>query len=145
MTHDQFKKAADYWKNKKQNAMPEERLKKTVLEYISSNNTCALATGTGDYVRCTPIEYSYHDGKFWMFSEGGEKFIGLEKNENVCLAIYDKYEGSGQSEEHTGNGKGRTCGTFFRYIQYTCTDQEAPSRSVKETAFANEPYLRNTS
>ena len=67
MTHDQFKKAADYWKNKKQNAMPEEKLKKTVLEYINSNNTCALATGTGDYVRCTPIEYSYHDGKFWMF------------------------------------------------------------------------------
>ena len=28
MTHDQFKKAADYWKNKKQNAMPEEKLKK---------------------------------------------------------------------------------------------------------------------
>ena len=94
MTHDQFKKAADYWKNKKQNAMPEEKLKKTVLEYINSNNTCALATGTGDYVRCTPIEYSYHDGKFWMFSEGGEKFIGLEKNENVCLAIYDKYDGA---------------------------------------------------
>ena len=64
VTHDQFKKAADYWKNKKQNAMPEEKLKKTVLEYINSNNTCALATGTGDYVRCTPIEYSYHDGKF---------------------------------------------------------------------------------
>lgn len=30
-----------------------------------------------------------------MFSEGGEKFIGLEKNENVCLAIYDKYDGFG--------------------------------------------------
>ena len=40
------------------------------------------------------IEYSYHDGKFWMFSEGGEKFIGLEKNENICLAIYGKYDGA---------------------------------------------------
>ena len=28
-----------------------------------------------------------------MFSEDSEKFIGLEKNENVCLAIYDKYDG----------------------------------------------------
>lgn len=46
-------------------------------------------------MRCTPIEYSYHDGKIRMFSEGGEKFIGLEKNENVCLAIYDKYDGFG--------------------------------------------------
>ena len=55
-----------------------------------------LATGTGDYVRCTPIEYSWHDGCFWMFSEGGKKFIGLEKNPNVCLAIYNKYEGFGK-------------------------------------------------
>lgn len=46
-------------------------------------------------MRCTPIEYSYHDGKFRMFSESGEKFIGLEKNVNVCLAIYDKYDGFG--------------------------------------------------
>ena len=27
-------------------------------EYIRANNTCALATGAGSYVRCTPIEYS---------------------------------------------------------------------------------------
>lgn len=70
-------------------------MKKAVFEYIYANNTCALATGTGDYVRCTPVEYSFHDDKFWMFSEGGEKFIGLEKNDNVCLAIYDKYDGFG--------------------------------------------------
>ena len=105
MTHEQFKEAADYWKNQKQTVMPEEKLKKAVLEYINSNNTCALATGTGDYVRCTPIEYSYHDGKFWMFSEGGEKFIGLEKNENVCLAIYDKYDGFGKLKSIQVMGK----------------------------------------
>lgn len=46
-------------------------------------------------MRCTPIEYSYHDEKFRMFSEVGEKFTGLEKNDNVCLAIYDKYDGFG--------------------------------------------------
>lgn len=59
MTHEQFEKAADYWKNKGITAMPKEELKKAVEEYIAANNTCALATGTGDYVRCTPIEYSY--------------------------------------------------------------------------------------
>ena len=75
--------------------MPEEQLKQAIEAYINENNTCALATGTGDYVRCTPIEYSYHDGKFWMFSEGGKKFIGLEKNDNVSLAIFDKYDGFG--------------------------------------------------
>lgn len=95
MTHEEYVKAAEYWKNKEQVKMPEELLKQAVAAYINENNTCALATGTGDYVRCTPIEYSYHEGKFWMFSEGGEKFIGLEKNPNVCLAIYDKYNSFG--------------------------------------------------
>lgn len=73
MTHEEFEKAAHYWDNKEQTAMPEEALKQAVLKYIGENNTCALATGTGDYVRCTPIEYSFHDGKFWMFSEGGRE------------------------------------------------------------------------
>lgn len=73
------------------------RLKMHLTEqYIKSNNTCALATGSGEFVRVTPIEYTYHDGAFWMFSEGGEKFKALEKNKNVCLAIYDKYEGFGK-------------------------------------------------
>ena len=46
-------------------------------------------------MRCTSIEYSYHDEKLRMFSKGGEKFTGLEKNDNVCLSIYDKYDGFG--------------------------------------------------
>lgn len=105
MTHEQFEKAAQYWNNKEQTAMPREALKQVVEEYIQANNTCALATGTGEYVRCTPIEYSFHDDKFWMFSEGGEKFIGLEKNENVCLAIYDKYDGFGKLKSLQVMGK----------------------------------------
>ena len=95
MTHEQFEQAAQYWNKKERIAMPKEALEQAVEKYINENNTCALATGSGDYVRCTPIEYSYHDGKFWMFSEGGEKFIGLEKNANVSLAIFDKYDGFG--------------------------------------------------
>ena len=105
MTHEQFEKAAQYWNNKEQIAMTKEQLKQVVEDYIQANNTCALATGTGDFIRCTPIEYSYHDGKFWMLSEGGEKFIGLEKNENVCLAIYDKYEGFGNLKSLQVMGK----------------------------------------
>lgn len=95
MTHEEYERAITYWKNKKTTPMPREKLLKKADEYIEKNNTCALATGTGDFIRCTPVEYSYHDGKFWIFTEGGEKFIGLEKNKNVSLAIYDKYDGFG--------------------------------------------------
>lgn len=93
MTQEQFKQAAEYWNKKDRKKMPKDQLKKVVEDYIHSNNVCALATGIGEYVRCTPLEYSCYDGKFWIFSEGGEKFIGLAKNENVCLAIFDRYDG----------------------------------------------------
>ena len=90
--------AACYWEEKDTAAVKLERgrLQAAVEDYIRANNTCALATGSGSYVRCTPIEYSWHDGCFWMFSEGGRKFIGLAENPRVCLAIYDKYEGFGK-------------------------------------------------
>lgn len=69
----------------------------TVMEnYITQNNTCALATSNGNLVRCTPIEYSYVDGNFYLFSEGGLKFAALKDNKNVCMAIFDKYTGWGK-------------------------------------------------
>ena len=98
MTREEYQAAARYWEEKDAQGvkLDRERLWSMAEAYIQANNTCALATGTGDYVRCTPIEYSWHDGCFWMFSEGGRKFIGLEHNPHVCLAIYDRYEGFGQ-------------------------------------------------
>lgn len=97
MTHEEYQKAAEYWKTKDKTgaAVEKDRLRERMEEYINANNTCALATGAGDFVRCTPIEYAWHDQAFWMFTKGGEKFLALEKNKNVCLAIYDKYSGFG--------------------------------------------------
>ncbi len=90
MNKEEYEKAANFWKSKETKKMPIDQLKPFVEGYLASNSVCALATGTGDYVRCTPLEYSYHDGKFWIFTEGGEKFIGLEKNGKVSLAVFDK-------------------------------------------------------
>lgn len=92
-----YRKAQNYWKEKEAASvkMDADVLRKKITAYINANNTCALATGADGFIRNTPIEYSYHDGCFWMFSEGGEKFIGLEKNPNVCIAIFDKYAGFG--------------------------------------------------
>jgi nitroimidazol reductase NimA-like FMN-containing flavoprotein (pyridoxamine 5'-phosphate oxidase superfamily) len=97
MTHEEYQRAVQHWQEKDAAAVHMDRasLQAAIEQYIEANNTCALATGTGSFVRCTPIEYAWHDGCFWMFSEGGEKFIGLEQNPNVCLAIYDRYDGFG--------------------------------------------------
>jgi len=93
-----YKKAANYWveKDRKAVRMEPDTLFAQMEKFINAHNTCALATGCGDFVRCTPIEYNYKDGIFWMFSEGGLKFHGLEKNKNVCMAIYDDYKGFNQ-------------------------------------------------
>ena len=88
MTTEEYKAAAAFWKAKECKEMPVEELKPAVEGFLRSSAVCALATGTGDYVRCTPLEYSFHDDKFWIFTEGGEKFIGLEKNKNVSLAVF---------------------------------------------------------
>lgn len=97
MTHNEYERAANHWKVKDaDNArLDKEKLMVEVEKYINANNTCALATGNGSFVRCTPIEYTYHDGALWMFSEGGRKFISLEVNKNVSVAIFDKYDGFG--------------------------------------------------
>lgn len=52
--------AAYYWERKDAGSVPMDavKLKSIVEDYILSNNTCALATGIGSFVRCTPIEYS---------------------------------------------------------------------------------------
>jgi nitroimidazol reductase NimA-like FMN-containing flavoprotein (pyridoxamine 5'-phosphate oxidase superfamily) len=95
MNHNEYHEASEYWNMKDAESVKMERseLLRISEDYIQSNNTCALATGSGNFVRCTPIEYSYVGGAFWMFSEGGQKFAALENNHNVCLAIYDKYDG----------------------------------------------------
>jgi hypothetical protein len=62
-----------------------------IQNFIKNHNTCGFATGYGDYIRCTPIEYTYMDDEFWFVSEGGNKFIGLEKNRNVSMAIFEYY------------------------------------------------------
>ena len=90
MTEEQYRSAANFWKEKERKEMPAEQLKPVVEEYLAGSSVCALATGYGEFVRCTPLEYSYHDGKFWIFTEGGEKFVGLGKNGNVSLAVFEK-------------------------------------------------------
>lgn len=93
-----FEKAQNYWveKDAADKHMSPEEVKKEIDAFSSSHNTLALATGYGDYVRCTPVEYTYYKDSYWIMSEGGKKFIGLEKNRNVAFAVFDPYEGFGK-------------------------------------------------
>lgn len=98
MNEQDFAEASSYWDRHDADTAKMDRttLKVEIEQYIVSKNTCALATGWGGAVRCTPVEYGWHDGAFWIFTEGGHKFDGLAHNTNVGLAIFDPYDGFGR-------------------------------------------------
>ena len=87
-----FKAAQNYWveRDKQGKKMPDGELLDAIVAYVKAHNTMALATGYGDFVRNTPVEYEWYQNAFWFLSEGGMKYIALEKNRNVCIAIWDQ-------------------------------------------------------
>jgi len=134
MTHEEYKEAIEYWQKKDAigKKLSREALLAAMEEYIQSNNTCALATGSGTFVRCTPIEYSYHDSSFWMFSEGGLKFFALERNENVCLAIYDPYDGFGKLDGMQVTGMAEIVEPFCNEYLKAATFKKIPLQVLKK-------------
>ena len=119
--------------------MPPEQLKQIVADYLESSSVCALATGYGDYVRCTPLEYSCHDGKLWIFTEGGEKFIGLEKNANVSLSVFDKNPSFGELKSVQVMGKAKIIepmsAIYIAHAEY----KKIPIAALKKLADQGHP------
>lgn len=95
MTNEEYKKTSEFWTDKESSLIKMERseLLKEIESYLAAHNTCVLATGSGNFVRATPIEYTYYKGCLYMFSEGGLKFKALCENKNVSVAIFDNYSG----------------------------------------------------
>ena len=71
---------------------------------------CTLAVADGDFVRCTPLTYTYRDGEFYIFSEGGLKFRALAKNKNVALEVHAEYHGLGSAKSVQVTGEALVIG-----------------------------------
>lgn len=136
-----FEKAASYWEEKDAQSvkMPPDALRVQIEKFIEAHNTCALATGYGDFVRCTPIEYSYWREKFWMLSEGGLKFRALQNNKNVCLAIYDSYSGFGKLAGMQITGTARPVEPMSEEYLDLLAFKKIPAESLKK--LSHEMYL----
>jgi nitroimidazol reductase NimA-like FMN-containing flavoprotein (pyridoxamine 5'-phosphate oxidase superfamily) len=93
-----FERAACFWDEKAAAAPPEQKMPRAELEakldaFLAAHQTLALATGSGDRLRCTPLEYLWHEGRIYIFTEGGHKFDGLAHNAKVAAAVYEPYAG----------------------------------------------------
>lgn len=91
MTNEQFDKAVTFWERKdaETKKLPKEDLKAWIDQFLGSHNVLALSTGSGQTIRCTPLEYTWHDGALWIFTEGGLKFRSLKANKYVAAAVFD--------------------------------------------------------
>ena len=124
-----FRHHQQFWKEmlKTSVKMDPEQVSAHIMNYIEKHNTCCMATGYGDFIRNTPIEYTWLDGSFWVCTEGGDKFIGLEHNCNVSLGICDPYVSDDDSHGL------QVTGTVEFYDRYS-------EEMKKVLAFKNIPY-----
>lgn len=91
MTDEEYEQAETFWtrRDATEKKMEPDALHVWIDEFLSSRKVLALATAADDFVRCTPLEYSWHDGALWVFTEGGLKFRALKRNKHVAAAIFD--------------------------------------------------------
>ena len=87
----EYEEAAVFWEKVDADAkkMPGEAVQKALDQFLGTHRLCVLATACRTFTRATALEYTWHDGCFWIFSEGGQKFRALAENANVGLTVFD--------------------------------------------------------
>lgn len=138
MSSEEYAHAQNYWhvKDREAKGMDRETVYDEIGKFLSGHNTCALATASDGQVRCTPLEYTWHDGSIWIFSEGGEKFCGLEQNKNVSLAVYDPYGGFGSLKGLQVTGRAEMVEPFSELY---CRDAEIRKIPLSALKALKEP------
>ena len=91
MTDEQYAQAVSFWTRKDAAAkkMDQKTLYAWIDTFLAAHKILALAVGGSDFIRCTPLEYAWHEDALWIFTEGGLKFKGLRDNKNIAAAIFD--------------------------------------------------------
>lgn len=96
------------------NPMPEPELEAYVVDFLTQNNMCVLATSKGDVPRATPIEYRSKGLTLYLAGEIGEKLKNIAYNPNVSVGIYFPYTGleSAKGAQITGKAMILSSGTM---------------------------------
>jgi nitroimidazol reductase NimA-like FMN-containing flavoprotein (pyridoxamine 5'-phosphate oxidase superfamily) len=80
-------------RNQPTKTMPNRELENYVVQFLSENNMCVLATCYNDIPRATPIEYHAKGITLYFVGETGTKIKNLASNQNVSVGIYLPYTG----------------------------------------------------
>ena len=79
-----------------------------------------------------------------FFSEGGEKFYALEKNKNVCLVIFDKYEGFGKLKGMQVTGLASIVEPFSQEYVQAADFRKIPLKALEKIAASDESHQNKT-
>jgi nitroimidazol reductase NimA-like FMN-containing flavoprotein (pyridoxamine 5'-phosphate oxidase superfamily) len=87
--------------------MPTKLLEEHIIEFISKQNMCVLATCSDGLPRATPIEYHSKGIAIYFVGEPGTKLENMKKNPNVSIGIFLPYTGwvSAKGAQITGKAK----------------------------------------
>ena len=129
-----YEETASYWIKKDADAarMNDAALEDRIVQFIQAHNTCALATACDGFVRCTPIEYNYVGGSFYLFSEGGLKFKALKENKRVAFAVYEPYGGFGQLKSLQVTGTAAIVEPFSEEYLQLLAHKKIPVEAMKK-------------
>ena len=86
--------------------MPTDALKARIDDFLAAHNTLALATGCGNWVRCTLLEYLRVNGALYILTEGGLKFKGIWWNGAISAAVR-QLRRHGLARRAADDGQGR--------------------------------------
>ncbi|MCR5621690.1 MAG: pyridoxamine 5'-phosphate oxidase family protein [Treponema sp.] len=136
MTHEEYEEAARYWVKKDAEAQKAEpgQLRTYIEDFLAANKTCVLGTGSGNTVRCTPVDYAYHDGAIWVFTEGGRKFSSLEHNANVSVAVFQAGGSMGNLHSLQIQGKAEVVTPWSAEYERAAGQRHIPLDALKKLA-----------
>lgn len=77
--------------NSSEKLIDKSKLKERIDGFILDHKTLNLASCSADVPRSTILEYIYHEGSFYIITEGGIKFSNLLINERASINIHDEF------------------------------------------------------
>lgn len=134
MDRNEYRKAKNYWKihDEESIKMEHSAILNFADEFLSKHNTCALATGYNDFVRCTPLEYNWINGSFYILSEGGLKFKALADNKKVSLAVFEPYNGFGNISSIQVSGKAEMIEFGTKEYSMVLVNKKIPESAIQK-------------
>jgi nitroimidazol reductase NimA-like FMN-containing flavoprotein (pyridoxamine 5'-phosphate oxidase superfamily) len=134
MTDEQYEEAVSFWEKKDaaSKQMDKAELFENIDRFLSDHKVLALASGGSDFIRCTPLEYTWHDGALWIFTEGGLKFRALKANNKVSATVFEQNTGFGSLKSAQIQGTAEIVDLFSEGYNAEAAFRKIPIEALKK-------------